>query len=122
MVPAESMTTIQLVAIAGAGGFIWNMMDLWEDGKKPFDKRTPKDLRYWIFFVFWPCAGASLAWLYTGWFDASPAACIFHRAKHLVHFAIHGSKSHGNSAAAVKRRGIVKHLNLDVMIDQQGEE
>lgn len=64
MASIESMTTIQLVAIAGAGGFVWNMMDLWEDGKKPPDKRVPKDLRYWIFFAFWPCAGAALAWLY----------------------------------------------------------
>ena len=61
---ADPLTTLQLVAIAGAGGFVWNMMDLWEDGKKPVDKRMLKDLRYWTFFIFWPCAGAALAWLY----------------------------------------------------------
>ncbi|WP_373990612.1 hypothetical protein [Duganella sp. BuS-21] len=64
MAAADPLSTLQLVAIAGAGGFVWNMVDLWEDGKKPRDKRTPKDLRYWTFFIFWPCSGAALAWLY----------------------------------------------------------
>lgn len=64
MATIDPLATWQLVAIAGAGGFVWNMLDLWEDGKKPLDKRVLKNLRYWIFFVFWPCAGAALAWLY----------------------------------------------------------
>jgi hypothetical protein len=64
MASIDPLATWQLVAIAAAGGFVWNMMDLWGDGKKSADKRTSKDLRYWTFFVFWPCAGAALAWLY----------------------------------------------------------
>jgi len=61
---ADSIAVAQLVAIAGAGGFVLNMINLWQDSKKPKIKRIRKDLNYWIFFIFWPCAGAWLAWLY----------------------------------------------------------
>jgi hypothetical protein len=60
----ESLTTTQLVLIAGAGGFVLNMLALWQEGKKPKAMRPRKDFNYWIFFIFWPCAGAGLAWLY----------------------------------------------------------
>lgn len=53
-----------LIIVAGAGGFVLNMMNLWEDSKKPKSERVPKDILYWVFFAFWPFAGAGLAWLY----------------------------------------------------------
>jgi len=53
-----------LVLVAGVGGFILNMVNLWEDSKRPKAERVPKDFLYWVFFVFWPIAGAGLAWLY----------------------------------------------------------
>jgi hypothetical protein len=40
------------------------MMNLWEDSKKPKVERVTKDFLYWLFFCFWPVAGAGLAWLY----------------------------------------------------------
>ncbi|WP_147484451.1 DUF1129 domain-containing protein [Burkholderia pseudomallei] len=53
-----------LIVVAAIGGFTLNMMNLWEDSKKPANERVPKDLLYWVFFVFWPVAGGGLAWLY----------------------------------------------------------
>ncbi|MGF6790160.1 hypothetical protein [Paraburkholderia sp. 35.1] len=53
-----------LVLLAGIGGFILNMMNLWEDSKRPKKERVPKDFLYFVFFVFWPVAGALLAWIY----------------------------------------------------------
>jgi hypothetical protein len=53
-----------LILVAGAGGFVLNMVNLWEDSKKPKTERIPKDFLYWVFFIFWPLAGAGLAWLY----------------------------------------------------------
>ena len=55
---------LSLVLIAGSGGFVLSMMNLWEDSKKPKSERVPKDFLYWLFFAFWPIAGAGLAWLY----------------------------------------------------------
>jgi len=59
----ESISLISLT-VAGAGGFVLNMVNLWEDSKKPVADRVAKDALYWLFFVFWPLAGAGLAWLY----------------------------------------------------------
>ena len=42
------------------GGFVLNMVNLWEDSKKPKAERVPKDFLYFVFFVFWPLAGAGL--------------------------------------------------------------
>lgn len=53
-----------LIAVAAVGGFTLNMVNLWEDSKKPANERIPKDRLYWVFFVFWPIAGGGLAWLY----------------------------------------------------------
>lgn len=64
MIPIDPSTTTQLVLIAGAGGFVLDMMNLWEDSKKQKADRTQKNLVFWIFFIFWPLAGAGLAWLY----------------------------------------------------------
>nr|WP_315248793.1 hypothetical protein [uncultured Duganella sp.] len=64
MTAPDLISAIQLVGIAGIGGFVLNMINLWQDSKKPKFKRAKKDLTYWIFFIFWPCAGAWLAWLY----------------------------------------------------------
>jgi hypothetical protein len=61
--PPESISFISLV-VAGAGGFVLNMVNLWEDSKKPAADRLTKDALYWVFFLFWPFAGAGLAWLY----------------------------------------------------------
>jgi hypothetical protein len=60
----DSLETYLLVLIAGVGGFVLNMMNLLEDSKKAKAERVPKDALYWVFFVFWPFAGAGLAWLY----------------------------------------------------------
>lgn len=53
-----------LIVVAGLGGFTLNMINLWEDSKKTASQRIPKDALYWVFFFFWPIAGAGLAWLY----------------------------------------------------------
>ena len=55
---------LHIIIIAGAGGFSLNMMNLWEDSKRSKAERVPKDMLYWIFFLFWPIAGAGLAYLY----------------------------------------------------------
>ena len=55
---------VQTVIIAGCGGFMLNMMNLWEDFKKQKTDRTPKDALYWTFFVAWPIIGGALAYLY----------------------------------------------------------
>lgn len=60
----EKISIIHLILVAGAGGFILNMFNLWEDSKKRKSERIRKDNLYWLFFVFWPLAGAGLAWLY----------------------------------------------------------
>lgn len=64
MEPATQASVVSLILIAGAGGFVLNMVNLWEDSKKPKAERVPKDALYWLFFAFWPVAGAGLAWLY----------------------------------------------------------
>ena len=53
-----------LILVAGIGGFVLNMSNLWEDSKKSKPERVPKDFLYWVFFFFWPIAGAGLAWIY----------------------------------------------------------
>lgn len=60
----EPISLLSLVLVAGAGGFVLNMMNLWEGSKKAKAERLPKDALYWVFFIFWPLAGAGLAWLY----------------------------------------------------------
>lgn len=49
---------------AGIGGFILNMMNLYQDSKRPQNERVIKDTIYWILFAFWPLAGATLAYIY----------------------------------------------------------
>ncbi len=49
---------------AGIGGFVLNMMNLYQESKIPKADRIPKDALYWVFFVFWPVAGAALAYIY----------------------------------------------------------
>ena len=41
-----------------------NVMNLWEDSKKPKADRVPKDILFWVFFVAWPCIAAVLAFIY----------------------------------------------------------
>ena len=43
MPPIDPITTTQLVFIAGAGGFVLDMMNLWEDSKKLKSDRTQKN-------------------------------------------------------------------------------
>jgi hypothetical protein len=50
--------------LAAIGGLFLNMMNLFEDQKRPRSKRVKKDLLYWIFFVFWPIAGAVIVYMY----------------------------------------------------------
>jgi hypothetical protein len=49
---------------AGIGGFMLNMMNLYQESKIPKADRIPKDSLYWVFFIFWPIAGAILAYIY----------------------------------------------------------
>lgn len=58
------MEYLGTVAIAGFGGFMLNMMNLWEDSKKQKSERIPKDVLYWVFFIGWPVIGAALAYIY----------------------------------------------------------
>jgi len=55
---------IEPLVQAGLGGFILNMMNIYEDSKRPQNQRIIKDSVYWILFVFWPLAGATLAYIY----------------------------------------------------------
>lgn len=64
MASPETFTVVQMALVAGGGGLILNMMNLWEDSKRPKAERVPKELVWWVFFFFWPFAGAGLAWLY----------------------------------------------------------
>lgn len=50
--------------LAAVGGFFMNMMNLYEDSRRPKNQRTTKDALYWLFFLFWPLAGAVIASLY----------------------------------------------------------
>jgi hypothetical protein len=59
-----SYDNIISIVIAGFGGFMLNMINLWTDTKKSNSERVPKDIWYWLFFAFWPCAGAGLAAIY----------------------------------------------------------
>lgn len=52
------------VGIAAFGGFLLNMMNLWDDSRKPKSDRAPKDGLYLLFFVAWPVIGAALAYVY----------------------------------------------------------
>ena len=49
---------------AGIGGFMLNMMNLYQESKIPKSDRISKDGLYWVFFIFWPLAGAFLAYVY----------------------------------------------------------
>ena len=51
MSSAEALTTTQLILIAGAGGLVLNMINLWEDSKRPVAKRAPKLWLYWLYAV-----------------------------------------------------------------------
>src|SRR5712692_2666928 len=54
----------EALALAAIGGFFMNMMNLYQDQKRPPSKRTKKDCLYWIFFIFWPVAGAVITYVY----------------------------------------------------------
>lgn len=58
------METAIAVGIAGFGGFMINVMNLWEETKKLKSDRVPKDALYWSFFVGWPFISAALAYIY----------------------------------------------------------
>jgi len=49
---------------AGIGGFMLNMMNLYQESKIPKADRVSKDSLYWVFFLFWPIAGGLLAYIY----------------------------------------------------------
>ncbi len=61
---SEEIQLLPAIAIAGAGGFMLNFMNLWEDSKKLKSERVLKDGWYWTFFATWPLIGAGLAGLY----------------------------------------------------------
>jgi len=52
------------VLLAGLGGFMLNMMNLYQDQQRPESMRTDKDTLFWVMFVFWPFAGAVLVFVY----------------------------------------------------------
>lgn len=52
------------VLLAGLGGFMLNMMNLYQDQKRPKSERTDKGALFWVMFVFWPFAGAVLSFVY----------------------------------------------------------
>ncbi len=65
---------IEPLVQAAIGGFMLNMVNLYHESKIPKADRVAKDLLYWVFFLFWPLAGALLAYIYvssgykiTGW-------------------------------------------------------
>lgn len=60
----ETSGIVQTMALAGFGGFMLNMMNLWEDSKKQKSERVPKDFLYWVFFISWPLIGAALSYIY----------------------------------------------------------
>lgn len=45
MIAPDLISAVQLVGIAGVGGFVLNMINLWQDSKKPKFKRAKKDLQ-----------------------------------------------------------------------------
>lgn len=55
---------VSTVALAAVGGFMLNIMNLWEDSKLAKAERVPKDLLYWLFFVLWPLIGGGLGLVY----------------------------------------------------------
>lgn len=54
----------EALILAAIGGFFLNMMNLYEDQKRPQSKRVRKDGLYWVFFAFWPFAGATIVYIY----------------------------------------------------------
>lgn len=59
----EHAYTIPLL-LAGIGGFMLNMMNLYEEQKRPKNMRVDKDALYWVMFGFWPIGSAFLAFVY----------------------------------------------------------
>jgi len=66
----EHIDLVNLI-VAGAGGFVLNMMNLWEDSKKPKPERVQKDLLYCVFFCLlancrcWFSLDIYSRWLFT---------------------------------------------------------
>ncbi|MBV1904675.1 MAG: hypothetical protein KUG75_01250 [Pseudomonadales bacterium] len=54
----------QPIFLAALGGFVLNMMNLYQDQQRPKNQRTEKDVLYWVMFSFWPLAGGMLAFVY----------------------------------------------------------
>jgi hypothetical protein len=54
---------ITTLVIAAFGGLVFNLMNLWEDTKKPTPERVAKDGFYWFFFAIWPGIAAALAYI-----------------------------------------------------------
>jgi hypothetical protein len=47
------------------GGFVLNIMNLYQDSRRPKNERTTKDLLYWILFISWPVIGGILVYVYS---------------------------------------------------------
>jgi len=54
----------ETLILAAIGGLFLNMMNLYEDQKRPRSGRVKKDALYWVFFLFWPIAGAIIVYIY----------------------------------------------------------
>lgn len=55
---------VSTVALAAVGGFMLNIMNLWEDSNLAKAERVPKDGLYWLFFGLWPLIGGALGLVY----------------------------------------------------------
>lgn len=55
---------VSTAGLAALGGFMLNLMNLWDDSKLPKSERVPKDSLYWLFFVGWPVIGGVLGLVY----------------------------------------------------------
>jgi heme A synthase len=54
----------EALILAAIGGLFLNMMNLYEDQKRPRSRRVKKDALYWVFFLFWLIAGAVIVYIY----------------------------------------------------------
>jgi hypothetical protein len=52
------------LVLAAIGGLFLSIMNLYQDYQKPKAQRIEKDRLFFLFFFFWPVAGAVLAYVY----------------------------------------------------------
>tara|TARA_B100000780_G_C21072089_1_gene431452 strand:- start:744 stop:1061 length:318 start_codon:yes stop_codon:yes gene_type:complete len=89
---------------AGVGGFMLNMMNLYQESKLSTADRVPKDSLYWVFFIFWPMAGAFLAYIYlssgyeiSGWLAFTTGLTVPTTIQSIIDKGTTSSKPFGDS-------------------------